>query len=135
MGLSTAQLLSSRGARISLADVNEAGLEAAMLTLDAGSDRNLSGAHMCTVVDVRSTESVDAWIDATVAKYGRLDGAVNMAGVIRPAAPTEEVSDGDWEFIMGVNATGVFKCLRAEIRAMKGNDMPGGSIVSAAGRD
>lgn len=123
MGLATAKLLASRGASISLADLNEGGLQEALSTFSEDNGKR----HMYTAVDVRKTESVDAWIEATVAKYGRIDGAVNMAGVIRPAAPTEEVSDDDWDFVMAVNATGVFKCLRAELRAMKKTGV--GSIV------
>ena len=123
MGLATAQLLASRGAHISMADVNESGLEAASSTL-LGHDQ---GRHMYTVVDVRKSESVDGWIKSTVRRFGKLDGAVNMAGVITKATPTSEESDDHWDFVMGVNATGVFKCLRAELKAMKGGR---GSIVS-----
>jgi len=123
MGLATAQLLASRGAHISLADLNE-GLKDAISTL-AGSDDKEQ--HLHTVVDVRKTASVDSWIEATVQKFGRLDGAVNMAGVIVKATPIADANDEDWEFVMGVNATGVFRCLRAQLRAMKEQ---GGSIVS-----
>lgn len=106
-----------------MADVNEEGLRRALLTLP-GQDQDR---HLVTVVDVRKTESVDAWMAATLDKFGKLDGAVNMAGVISKAAPVTETSDETWDVVMGVNATGVFKCLRAELKAMKGK---GGSIVS-----
>lgn len=125
MGLATAQLLASRGARISLADLNDSGLKTAVATLAGFEDRR----HMYQVVDVRSTQSVDAWIDATVKMYGKLDGAVNMAGVITKAMTVDESRDEDWEFVMSVNATGVFKCLRAQIRAIKATGGVG-SIVS-----
>lgn len=120
MGLATAQLLSSRGAIISLADINQEGLQAAVQSLKS-SDR-----HMFTVVDVRSSQSVDAWITSTVQKFGRLDGAVNMAGVITPATPITEVTDDNWNFSFDVNARGVFYCVRAQLRAMG----DGASIVS-----
>ncbi|KAK5053927.1 hypothetical protein LTR84_001889 [Exophiala bonariae] len=126
MGLATAQLLASRGARISLADLNEEGLQKAISMLSGSDD---GSRHLCTVVDVRKTSSVDAWIAATVQNFGCLDGAVNMAGVITKAAPIVDASDQDWDFVMDVNATGVFRCLRAQLRVM--NDK-GGSIVSAA---
>ncbi|RMZ91358.1 hypothetical protein DV736_g1388, partial [Chaetothyriales sp. CBS 134916] len=126
MGLATAQLLASRGAHVSLADLNEERLQKARLTLSVSDDDER---HLYTVVDVGKTASVDAWIEATVQKFGRLDGAVNMAGVIIKATPIVDASDKDWEFVMGVNATGVFRCLRAQLRAMNGK---GGSIVSAA---
>jgi NAD(P)-dependent dehydrogenase (short-subunit alcohol dehydrogenase family) len=120
MGLATAKLLASRGAIVSLADINENGLKAAIESL-TGSDK-----HIYTVVDVRHSSSVDAWIQSTVQKLGRLDGAVNMAGIITPATPITEVSDQTWDFNFAVNTRGVFFCLRAQLRAMTA----GGSIVS-----
>ncbi|KAE8377375.1 hypothetical protein BDV26DRAFT_263700 [Aspergillus bertholletiae] len=122
MGLATAKLLASRGAVISLADINEAAVKAATESL-TGSDK-----HMYTVIDVRSSQSVDAWIQSTVEKLGKLDGAVNMAGVITPAKPITEETDDAWDFNFAVNARGVFFCLRAQLKAMT----DGGSIVSAA---
>ncbi|KAH7089140.1 hypothetical protein FB567DRAFT_325454 [Paraphoma chrysanthemicola] len=122
MGLATAKLLASRGARISLADINEDALKIAIASLQ-DSER-----HAYYVVDVRNSEKVTAWIEATVQKFGQLNGAVNMAGVITKAMPVIEVTDADWDFSFAVNVKGVFNCLRAQLKAMS----PGGSIVSAA---
>ena len=120
MGLATAKLLASRGAIVSLADINETSLKAAAKSLTA------SERHIYTVVDVRQSQSIDAWIKSTVDKLGKLDGAVNMAGVISPAKPITEETDETWDFNFNVNARGVFFCLRAQLRAMSA----GGSIVS-----
>ncbi|KAI1082090.1 hypothetical protein F5B20DRAFT_534335 [Whalleya microplaca] len=122
MGLATAQLLASRGALISLADINETAVKAATESL-TNNDK-----HMYTVVDVRNSQSVNAWVDSTVQRLGKLDGAVNMAGVISPATPIADMTDESWDFNFEVNARGVFSCLRAQIKAMT----DGGSIVSAA---
>ncbi|KAF6799386.1 hypothetical protein CMUS01_15667, partial [Colletotrichum musicola] len=122
MGLSTAQLLASRGARLSLIDINEESLKQAIKSLDN------SDSHIYEVVDVRHATAVHAWIQTTVEKLGRLDGAVNMAGVITHATPVSEMSDEDWDFVFAVNAKGVFNCIRAELKAMSA----GASIVSAA---
>lgn len=121
MGLATAQVLASRGAIISLADINEAGLKDAAAALSGGGDK-----HMIHVVDVRQSATIDVWIKATVEKFGKLDGAVNMAGTIMPATPITETSDDTWNFVFDVNTRGVFSCLRAQLRAMS----DGGSIVS-----
>lgn len=121
MGLATAKLLASRGAIVSLADINEGAVKTAAESL-TGSDK-----HMYAVVDVRHSRSVDAWIKSTVDKLGKLDGAVNMAGVISPAKPITEETDETWNFNFDVNARGVFFCLRAQLKAMS----DGGSIVGA----
>jgi NAD(P)-dependent dehydrogenase (short-subunit alcohol dehydrogenase family) len=120
MGLATAQLLASRGALLSLADINESALTEAKNSL-ASSD-----SHICVTVDVQDIASVQSWIDQTVEKFGKLDGAVNMAGVIVPAAPVTDISVDDWDFVFRVNTRGVFNCLKTQIKAMSA----GASIVS-----
>lgn len=125
MGLATAKLLASRGARISLADINENAVKMASESLLS------THQHIWTKVDVRDSASVDAWIDQTINELGRIDGAVNMAGIISPARPITEQTDEDFAFSLDVNAQGVFRCLRAQLRQMN----EGGSIVSTIASD
>lgn len=119
MALVIAQQLSKRGATISLADVNEEGLEHAVKTLEGDK-------HITTVVDVRKSKSVDEWIDRTVKTFGRLDGAVNFAGICIFKNTLSQETDDIWQRTMDINASGVFYCLRAQLRHMK----KGASIVS-----
>lgn len=120
MGLATAKPLASHGASVSLADINEAGLKSAIVSLNEGQE------HMYTVVDVCDGEQVNAWIKTTVDEYGKLDGAVNMAGVITKATPVKDLTDADWDFSFAVNTKGMFNCPRAQLNALR----DGGSIVS-----
>ncbi|KAL6889093.1 oxidoreductase [Trichoderma evansii] len=122
MGLATAQLMAERGACLSLADLNETALREATESLPGGTYK-----HFAMSVDVRSSASVDEWIDKTVQKFGKLDGAVNMAGVLGPSSPVTGITDDQLNFVMSVNLNGVFNCLRAQLRVMES-----GSIVSAA---
>ncbi|KAK2123757.1 hypothetical protein NOF04DRAFT_1373250 [Fusarium oxysporum II5] len=121
MGLATAKLLAERGATISLADINEEALKKAKDSLSGDK-------HIYQVVDVSKSDSVDAWIQKTVDTFGKLHGAVNMAGIIAEPVPLTEYSDEVWDKMFAVNTRGVFNCLRAELRAMSA----GASIVSAA---
>ncbi|KAF4457615.1 hypothetical protein F53441_488 [Fusarium austroafricanum] len=121
MGLATAQLLATRGAIISLADINEENLKKAKGSLSGDK-------HIYQVVDVSKSESVNAWIKQTITTFGKLDGAVNMAGIIAEPVPLTEYSDEVWDKMFAVNTRGVFNCLRAELKAMS----DGASIVSAA---
>ncbi|OIW29345.1 NAD(P)-binding protein [Coniochaeta ligniaria NRRL 30616] len=129
IGLETAKLLASAGARLSLADFQEAGLKQIVSELSSqyGEDKITSA-----LVDVRDRASVESWIAATVKTFGvPIDGVANLAGVIGKeinVAPVWEISDEDWEFVVGVNLKGVLNCLRAEIPHMR----DGGSIVNAA---
>ncbi|RKK70907.1 hypothetical protein BFJ69_g11403 [Fusarium oxysporum] len=124
MGLATAKLLASRGASLSLADLNEVALQKVISTLPGGVVK-----HLSVAVDVRDAASVEAWIDKTVEKFGKLDGAVNMAGVLGPSHTSIlDTTEKDLNFVMSVNVNGVFNCLKPQIKALK----QGGAIVSAA---
>ncbi|CAK7200155.1 hypothetical protein SEUCBS139899_002845 [Sporothrix eucalyptigena] len=120
IGLATAKLLAARGAILSVADVSEERLHAAMELLPKGT--------VAATVDVRDSKQVADWIDRTVHIHGRLDGAVNMAGVVTMGTMLRDDTDDAWDFIMGVNAKGTFNCLRAQLQHMS----KGGSIVNAA---
>jgi len=127
LGLETARLLASRGAILSIADINASALKAVFDSLPPPPSESQKS-HMSTVVNVSSSSQVNNWIAATVAALGALDCAVNAAGVLGDTKSMRETSDADWDFVMGVNATGVFNCLRAELNSIK----DGGSIVNFA---
>lgn len=126
MGLATAQLLASRGAILSIADVNASALDAALKSLAPPS--NGQKQHLSFVVDVSSSAQVNSWIEDTVAVLGPLDGAANIAGVLGREARIRDTTDQEWAFVEGVNAKGVFHCLRAQLNHIK----EGGSIVNFA---
>jgi len=126
MGLETARLFASKGAKLSLADVQEKPLK------ELEAELQQPGAQVMTqVVDVRDRKAVEAWIAATVEKFGKLDGAANLAGVIGKQANVgtiDELDDDDWDFVMGVNVVGLRNCLRAQVPHFN----EGASIVNAA---
>lgn len=94
-----------------VADIDQAGAEATVEAL--GPDRGVA-VH----VDVTSPESVDAMVEAAVTAFGRLDIAVNAAGISGEYLTTEERTLAEWRRMLDVNLTGVFLCLRAELRRM-----------------
>ncbi|KAG7407700.1 Levodione reductase [Fusarium oxysporum f. sp. rapae] len=100
IGLAVAKLLASRRAQLSLADMNKAGLEAALKSLPGDG-------HIITQVDVRDSQEVNAWIEKTVSVFGKLNGAVNMAGVFTHGTCLRDETDDTWDFIMGVSAASV----------------------------
>lgn len=83
-------------------------------------------------LDVTSTLSVDQLIGRVVDEHGGLDGAVNVAGVGGPSARLHDYSDDDWSRVLDVNLDGLFRCLRAQVRAMLAGPggSTGGSIVN-----
>lgn len=126
IGLATARLLAAKGAKLSLADVQEKplqDLEAELLQYNSN--------IMTKVVDITNRASVEDWISSTVQTFGKLDGAANLAGVIgrqNTVAGVADLDDDDWDFVFNVNTKGLMYCLRAQTPVM--ND--GGAIVNAA---
>jgi 3-oxoacyl-[acyl-carrier protein] reductase len=78
-------------------------------------------------VDVRSTDSVEAFAQRAVDEYGRLDYAVANAGILRNA-PLAELSDERWHDMLDVDLTGVLRTLRAGAARMG----EGGAIVAVS---
>jgi len=106
IGFATAELLTSQGAKVSIADVSEKALAEASEKIKVA---NHPGDLLTKTVDVRKVDQVDAWIKETVAKFGKLDGAVNLAGVIPKVINIERVedlNDEDWQFVIDVNLNG-----------------------------
>jgi len=55
--------------------------------------------HMLTKVDVSNKDEVEAWLDSVISKYGRLDGAANVAGIIgkyHGLRTVAKLDDDDW---------------------------------------
>jgi NAD(P)-dependent dehydrogenase (short-subunit alcohol dehydrogenase family) len=112
MGKEIAKILARLGATVIIAEINADTGESTAAAIRAAGDS--ADYHP---LDVRRTESVRAlaqYIDAT---YGRLDIAINNAGIVRNAA-TLETSDEDWLEVIEVNLNGVFRCCREFGRLM-----------------
>ena len=75
--------------------------------------------------DICDRASITALHKDTVAKYGRLDAAVNGAGIMGTFYKTAEVPPEMMDEVWTVNVTGVFLCMQEQIKAMQAN--PGGS--------
>jgi NAD(P)-dependent dehydrogenase (short-subunit alcohol dehydrogenase family) len=80
-------------------------------------------------LDVTDSESVRSVVQGVVDQHGRLDVAVNVAGVGGPTKRLHEYDDEEWSRVVEVNLGGMFRCVREEVCAMLGN---GGSIVNVS---
>jgi NAD(P)-dependent dehydrogenase (short-subunit alcohol dehydrogenase family) len=78
--------------------------------------------------DVTVGADVARFVDATIDRFGRLDGAFNNAG-INQYGRLDDVSEEDFDRVMTVNVKGTWLCLREEVRAMRES---GGSIVNTS---
>lgn len=124
IGRGIAVELAREGASVIVSDVASAedgGHKTVQLVEEAGSQ-----AHWVPA-DVSSSEDVARLIDTTVSTFGRLDYAVNNAG-IAVHKKLHEVTEEEYDTIMGVNLKGVFLGLQQAIPVM--TQQGGGSIVN-----
>jgi NAD(P)-dependent dehydrogenase (short-subunit alcohol dehydrogenase family) len=79
--------------------------------------------------DVTKRADIEALVDGTVANFGRLDCAVNNAGITGPVmVPVAEIEEEAWDELMNTNLKAVWMCMKYEILAMLKQGV--GSIVN-----
>lgn len=81
-------------------------------------------------VDVSSAGQCEAMVSYAIERTGRMDIAVNSAGIAGPNGPVTELGEADWDQVIGINLTGVFHSMRAELREMKIRQS--GSVINLA---
>jgi NAD(P)-dependent dehydrogenase (short-subunit alcohol dehydrogenase family) len=122
IGRATAGALAAEGATVGIADVDEAGGERV-----AAAIREAGGDAFFRRTDVRSMAEVEAVVAAAADRHGRLDVLVNDAAVAVPGS-AGEVAEEDWNRVLDVNLSGVWRGMRAAIPRMLAQG--GGSIVN-----
>ena len=124
LGRSFARTLAGAGADVVIADIHEPHLNETEEILKKTGRKVLK-----IVADVSEPADVARMVDETVSNLGRLDIAVNNAGILTKPVRFHEMPYEDWNKVISVNLTGVFLCMQREIEAMlkQGN---GGSIIN-----
>ena len=117
--------LAANGASVTVADVNLAGAD--IVVRQIAERGGLARAAVCDVADSRQ---VEAMTDAAFAAYGAVDILVNNVGYALNS-PVVEMSESDWDLVLGVNLKGQFLCCRAAGRRMLAQGR-GGRIINIA---
>jgi NAD(P)-dependent dehydrogenase (short-subunit alcohol dehydrogenase family) len=125
IGRATALLFAAEGATLVLADVDESGgRDTVRLVGERG------GTAVFEPCDVAASEQVEAVVCACVERFGRLDCAFNNAGIEGSSARLVDYDEEAWNRVIAVNLTGVFLCLKHELRQMASQGY--GAIVNTA---
>jgi NAD(P)-dependent dehydrogenase (short-subunit alcohol dehydrogenase family) len=125
IGRAVATLLASKGARVVIAARRE---DRGGTLVDELRAKGLNASFIQT--DVSSANSVADLVARTVALYGRLDCAVNNAGISGPNALLADYEEAAWDRVTSVNLKGVWLCMKHEIAQLLANG--GGTIVNIA---
>ncbi|GGJ99072.1 dehydrogenase [Streptomyces camponoticapitis] len=125
IGRAVAVAFAAEGAKLVLAGRGAAPLEeTGALITTAG------GEALVVTADVSRARDVRALVRTAVDHFGRLDVAVNNAGIFRGGAPLADLPVEDWQALLDINLTGVLHCLQAEIAQMRADG--GGAIVNVS---
>jgi NAD(P)-dependent dehydrogenase (short-subunit alcohol dehydrogenase family) len=125
IGASTARLFAREGARLFLTDWNaEAGAALATELSGQGYEAWFKPA------DVSNETEVEALLNAVQEKFGHLDCAFNNAGINSRGMPIDEFDLVEWNRVLAINLTGVFLCMKYELKLMKPRGS--GSIVNTS---
>ena len=125
IGAATALALGRAGARVALAARRLDSLEAL-----AAQIRDAGGEALTVQTDVTVESQVRDAVAATVARFGRLDGAFNNAGALGAAAPLHESTTDNFDAVFKANVYSVYWSMKYEIAALL--QTGGGAIVNTS---
>jgi NAD(P)-dependent dehydrogenase (short-subunit alcohol dehydrogenase family) len=113
LGAATARAFAGAGARVACLDLNGATAEGTCAGLASCGD-----GRMALACDVSDADAVSGAVAAVARRFGRLDVAVNCAGIDYVVA-VDEMSVEQWDRVIGVNLRGPFLVARAALPIMR----------------
>ena len=124
IGRATAEAFVAKGARVVLAARREDELTSLVTEIEAR-----GGKATAIKTDVSEAKDVERMVAHAIDAFGRLDYAVNNAGIEGKFSGITDLSEEEWDRVLDINLKGIFLCLKYEARAMLacGN---GGAIVN-----
>jgi NAD(P)-dependent dehydrogenase (short-subunit alcohol dehydrogenase family) len=123
LGRATALALARQGAVVAIGDQQHQDGSSVVDEIE-----RLGGTAAYIPLNLTDSLDVQKFIETTVDRFGRLDCAINNAGIEGSKGPLGGYADEEWTRVIDVNLTGVFFCMKHEIAAMLRNQS--GSIVN-----
>lgn len=123
LGKAIAVAFLEAGSNVAICDVNQDRLSQVETEW-----KQYEGKFLASKTDITDEASVESFVSAVVAKFGRLDMFVNNAGVMDTFDPVGSTTKASWDRVIGVNLTGLFVTTKAAVNAMSASG--GGTIIS-----
>jgi NAD(P)-dependent dehydrogenase (short-subunit alcohol dehydrogenase family) len=124
IGRATAEAFAAQGAKVVLAARREKELVGLVREIESR-----KGSATFVRTDVSVAKDVERMVKHTIDAFGRLDYAVNNAGIEGQLSGITDMSEEDWDRVLGINLKGTFLCMKYEARAMLAGGH-GGAIVN-----
>ena len=125
IGRATAELFAEKGARIVVAARRQDELDSLVAAVEAG--RRQRPVRFRPTFPISA--DVERMVEHAIKTFGRLDYAVNNAGIEGRFAPITDLAEDEWDQLMGINLKGTFLCMKHEAKAMLAGKH-GGAIVN-----
>lgn len=124
IGRATGLAFAAAGARVVVAARREDELASLVAEIETR-----GGTATCVKTDVSVSKDVERMVAHAVESYGRLDYAINNAGIEGAWAGITDLGEDEWDQVLDINLRGTFLCLKYQARAML-DGQHGGAIVN-----
>lgn len=125
IGRASAIMFAREGAKVVVADINDAGGQETVNTIKAN-----GGQAIYVHTDVTRASDIERMIRTTVSTFGRIDVLFNNAGYYEWPRKLEEITDAEWDMIYTVNVKAIFLAAKFVVPEMK--KIGGGVIINTA---
>jgi NAD(P)-dependent dehydrogenase (short-subunit alcohol dehydrogenase family) len=122
-----AGVLAAAGASVSLGARRVEKLTDRVAEIEAEGGR----AQACAL-DVRSAESIDAFLDAAQERFGPIDVLINNAGIEAGAKTYVMIDEADWNDVIDTNLKSVWLASKAYTKRVVANEQAGGNIINVS---
>lgn len=113
IGRATAEAFAAKGAHVVVAARRKEELESLVVSIEAK-----GGKASAIKTDVSIAKSVEQMVAHTIEVYGRLDYAINNAGIEGKLNGITDLPEEDWDQVLDINLKGTFLCMKYEAKAM-----------------
>src|SRR5690606_27866918 len=124
IGKASAERLAAEGASVVVVDIDGAGAETVA--------RALPTPCIAVQADVANPDDVNAYVERSLAEFGRIDLHHLNAGIFGSFATLPDVELAEFERVLGVNVRGVFLGLQAAFRCYREQHSTGSIVVTAS---
>jgi len=111
IGFSCAQAYIKAGAKLAFVGVDQQSV--------ANTAKIVGDEHLALCGDVSSAVDFKSFIDQTIARFGRIDGIHNNAGIAYPSKAIHETTDQEWDTLMAINMKSVMYSMRYGYECLK----------------